>query len=102
MRMSIAGVCLGLVFYATTALLIWMFPDVTEPVVPLPQKPVPLLEPFRIANRYGLFAVMTHARYEIEFQGSQDGNRMDALSVPLQAAGRHPGAGNVRALPAAI
>jgi lipase maturation factor 1 len=32
-----------------------------------------LLEPFRIANAYGLFAVMTPARYEIEFQGSNDG-----------------------------
>ena len=31
------------------------------------------LEPFRIANRFGLFAVMTRARYEIEFQGSADG-----------------------------
>src|SRR5947209_16529695 len=26
-----------------------------------------------IANRYGLFAVMTRGRYEIEFQGSDDG-----------------------------
>ena len=34
---------------------------------------VPLLEPFRVANRFGLFAVMTRARYEIEFQGSYDG-----------------------------
>jgi hypothetical protein len=32
-----------------------------------------LLEPFRIANRYGLFAVMTRNRYEIEFQGTRDG-----------------------------
>ena len=32
-----------------------------------------MLEPFRIANAYGLFAVMTPARYEIEFQGSNDG-----------------------------
>jgi hypothetical protein len=31
------------------------------------------LEPFRIANQYGLFAVMTPHRYEIEFQGSNDG-----------------------------
>jgi lipase maturation factor 1 len=31
------------------------------------------LEPFRIANAYGLFANMTDARYEIEFQGSNDG-----------------------------
>jgi len=40
---------------------------------PLPTTPVEALEPFRIANRYGLFAVMTRGRYEIEFQGSQDG-----------------------------
>src|SRR2546423_3746746 len=32
-----------------------------------------LLQPFRIANAYGLFAIMTPARYEIEFQGSNDG-----------------------------
>jgi hypothetical protein len=35
--------------------------------------PVKALEPFRIANQYGLFAVMTRGRYEIEFQGSNDG-----------------------------
>src|SRR2546423_3158587 len=35
--------------------------------------PYRLLSPFRIANAYGLFAVMTPARYEIEFQGSNDG-----------------------------
>jgi hypothetical protein len=40
---------------------------------PLPTSPVALLDPFRIANRYGLFAVMTRGRYEIEFQGSNDG-----------------------------
>ncbi|HXT16376.1 MAG TPA: lipase maturation factor family protein [Gemmatimonadaceae bacterium] len=33
------------------------------------------LEPFRIANAYGLFATMTVARYEIEFQGTSDGGR---------------------------
>jgi hypothetical protein len=68
-RMSIAGISLGWVFYVTTAWLVFMF----APNAPLPEKPVQLLEPFRIANRYGLFAVMTHARYEIEFQGSPDG-----------------------------
>jgi hypothetical protein len=36
-------------------------------------RPFRLLDPFRIANAYGLFAVMTEARYEIEFQGSRDG-----------------------------
>jgi len=69
LRMTIAGVCLGVVFYVTTALLLWMF----VPGLPLPQTPAQWLEPFRIANRYGLFAVMTHERREIEFQGSADG-----------------------------
>ena len=41
--------------------------------LPLPMQPVTMLEPFRIANQYGLFAVMTRGRYEIEFQGSNDG-----------------------------
>jgi lipase maturation factor 1 len=68
-RLAVAGVCLGLVFYVTTAQMVWMF----IPGLPLPQAPVELLEPSRIANQYGLFAVMTHARYEIEFQGSMDG-----------------------------
>jgi hypothetical protein len=35
--------------------------------------PAQWLAPFRVANAYGLFAVMTEARYEIEFQGSRDG-----------------------------
>ena len=41
---------------------------------PLPTAPVTALDPFRIANQYGLFAVMTRGRYEIEFQGSNDGD----------------------------
>jgi hypothetical protein len=41
--------------------------------IPLPTAPIAALEPFRIANQYGLFAVMTRERYEIEFQGSDDG-----------------------------
>jgi len=43
------------------------------PEAPLPSLPVTALEPLRIANQYGLFAVMTRGRYEIEFQGSNDG-----------------------------
>ncbi|MGH9740168.1 MAG: lipase maturation factor family protein [Candidatus Acidiferrales bacterium] len=66
---AVAGFCFLWIFYATSAKLIWMF----VPRAPLPTQPVQLLEPFRIANEYGLFAVMTHARYEIEFQGSRDG-----------------------------
>src|SRR5579862_7908741 len=70
-RMTIAFVMLGWVFYVSTVLLIAKFnPAVVEF---LPEKPITALDPFRIANRYGLFEVMTHARYEIEFQGSQNG-----------------------------
>ena len=69
LRIAIAGALLGLVFYVTTAQLIWMF----LPTFPLPMSPVSALEPLRIANRYGLFAVMTPDRMEIEFQGTSDG-----------------------------
>ena len=64
----VSFVILSWIPYATTAQLIWMFWN-----APLPTLPVTALEPFRIANRYGLFAVMTRGRYEIEFQGSNDG-----------------------------
>jgi hypothetical protein len=57
------------IFYNTTVLLLLMI----FPLLPLPTSPIVLLEPFRISNQYGLFAVMTRARYEIEFQGSNDG-----------------------------
>jgi hypothetical protein len=57
------------VFYATVALLLRGISG----TVPLPSAPVVALEPFRIANSYGLFGIMTRARYEIEFQGSNDG-----------------------------
>lgn len=63
------GVIFAWIFYADTVLLLLtLFPR-----LPLPTSPIEALEPFRIANQYGLFAVMTRARYEIEFQGSRDG-----------------------------
>jgi lipase maturation factor 1 len=68
LKLSTTGVLLSWIFYATTAQMIWMFS-----ALPLPTTPVAALEPFRIANRYGLFGVMTRGRYEIEFQGSEDG-----------------------------
>jgi hypothetical protein len=68
-QLSIIVVVLLWIFYATTARMVWMF----APKAPLPTSPVAALEPFRIANQYGLFAVMTPNRYEIEFQGSNDG-----------------------------
>jgi lipase maturation factor 1 len=67
-KLSLAGILLSWIFYVTAAELIWMFSP-----LPLPTSPVMALEPFRVANRYGLFGIMTRGRYEIEFQGSDDG-----------------------------
>jgi len=68
-KLSASAVILTWIFYATVAELVWMFAR----GAPLPASPVAALEPFRIANQYGLFAIMTRGRYEIEFQGSSDG-----------------------------
>jgi lipase maturation factor 1 len=60
---------LGLVFVVTL-----MEAPVLRGALPRPLLwPAIALQPFRIANSYGLFAVMTSERYEIEFQGSRDG-----------------------------
>jgi hypothetical protein len=69
LKLSVVGVMLAWLFYATAVELIW----VVFPTIKLPTSPIEALDPFRIANRYGLFAVMTRGRYEIEFQGSEDG-----------------------------
>jgi len=73
LRVSVAAVLLVWIFYSTTVQMIWMITP-----APLPTSPIALLDPFRIANRYGLFAVMTRSRYEIEFQGSNDGQTWTA------------------------
>lgn len=80
---------LSWVFYASTFLL---FQELV-PSLPLPTAPVIALEPFRIANQYGLFAVMTRARYEIEFQGSHDGRNwvVYAFRYKPQDPGQPPG-----------
>src|SRR4029077_546369 len=69
LRLWVQAIFLTWIFYATLALLIFM----VFPTAPLPAGPIHALEPFRIANEFGLFAVMTRERYEIEFQGSHDG-----------------------------
>jgi hypothetical protein len=70
---------------AAAFMLAWIAYNTTVELVaiplrdsPLPVKPLIALEPFRIANQYGLFAVMTRGRYEIEFQGSNDGTNWTA------------------------
>jgi hypothetical protein len=68
---AVSAVILSCIFYVTTVQMIWIL----WPTIPLPVAPVRALDPFRIANRYGLFATMTRGRYEIEFQGSNDGEQ---------------------------
>jgi hypothetical protein len=68
-RLAVTTLALASVGYVTTLeMLRMLWSD-----LPLPTAPITALEPFRIANQYGLFAVMTRGRYEIEFQGSNDG-----------------------------
>ena len=74
LKLAITGVMLLWICYATTVQMIW----IVDPEAPFPTSPVTALDPFRIANRYGLFAVMTRGRYEIEFQGSNDGENWTA------------------------
>jgi hypothetical protein len=62
-------VALGVALYVTVAAFVGPFVGGLGVL----DAPVRLLAPFRVANSYGLFAVMTPARYEIEFQGSRDG-----------------------------
>jgi hypothetical protein len=88
-RFAVSVVMLSWIAYDTTAQMIGL------PLrgVPLPAAPIVALDPFRIANRYGLFAVMTRGRYEIEFQGSNNGS--DWVPYPFrykpQALDRAPG-----------
>jgi hypothetical protein len=74
LRLALTAVMLAWVAYDTTAEMI----GIPLREVPLPTEPIVALEPFRIANQYGLFAVMTRGRYEIEFQGSDDGTNWTA------------------------
>jgi hypothetical protein len=85
----VTAIYLGWVFYATAALLFAMIPHAP----PLPLGPARALEPFRFANEYGLFANMTHERYEIEFQGSTDGQNWTpyAFRYKPQDVHRAPG-----------
>ncbi len=82
-------VALGSILYATIVIAPGISHRLPRPLL----WPAIALEPLRIANRYGLFAVMTTERYEIEFQGSRDGVRWTSYPFrfkpqdPMQAPG---------------
>jgi hypothetical protein len=72
-----AAVILPLIFITTVfGFMMPNFPTVT------------LLEPFRVANSYGLFAVMTRGRYEIEFQGTADNKTW--IAYPFRYKPQYP------------
>ena len=87
--LAFTAVILTWVFYATTVPMLQMF----WRSIPLPTAPLLALQPFRVANEYGLFAVMTPNRYEIEFQGSDDGKTWTAYPFQYkpQAINKAPG-----------
>ncbi len=89
LHLAFAAVMLSWIAYDTTAELIGL----SFGHIPLPTAPIAALEPFRIANQYGLFAVMTRGRYEIEFQGSNDGSNWIAYPFRYkpQALNEAPG-----------
>jgi lipase maturation factor len=86
---AVTAFYLGWVFYASTALLLATIPHMPR----LPLGPARVLDQFRIANSYRLFANMTHERYEIEFQGSNDGQNWTAYPFRYkpQAIDQAPG-----------
>jgi hypothetical protein len=69
---------LGVLCYTT---IVAFFLGESGSILGLPYR---LLQPFRIANAYGLFAIMTPARYEIEFQGSDDGKTWIPYPFPYK------------------
>jgi hypothetical protein len=88
LRAGISAFVLTWIFYATCVPMVQMF----WRGAPLPPEPAEALDPLRIANQYGLFAVMTPHRYEIEFQGSNDGQHWTAYPFRYkpQAPGERP------------
>ncbi len=74
------AVCSGIliwIFYATTAELIWMFVR-----APLPASPVTAIEPFRIANQYGLFDAPYQPRFDWNLWFASLGSWRDYPIVP--------------------
>src|SRR5713101_7008703 len=53
-KIALTAVIFACLFYSSTVLLFWMI----WPGAPFPSSPVAVLQPFRVADRYGLFAVM--------------------------------------------
>jgi len=89
-RLAAAAFLLTWIAYNTTVEMIGITTRHIDHTLALP---LIALDRFRIANQYGLFAVMTRGRYEIEFQGSDDGANWTAYPFRYkpQALNEAPG-----------
>jgi uncharacterized membrane protein YphA (DoxX/SURF4 family) len=74
-RFVLPAIVLGWQFYVATFLFLGSIQAPVQGLPPAFWQPVIAADPFRIANRYALFASMTHERLEIEYEGSNDGGR---------------------------
>jgi hypothetical protein len=74
-RRVATGATMGLLLYTTAFELLWMMRVPVRRLPGLFTAPVLLLDELRVANRYALFAVMTHARDHVELEGSDDGGQ---------------------------
>lgn len=72
---STSAILNGIVYIAAAGLLFLQIIALWNHIMPYPllQKIYRAIYPFHIANRYGIFAVMTTKRYEIIIEGSVDG-----------------------------
>jgi len=83
-KLALTAIMFLWLFYSSTVLLLLMiWRD-----APFSYAPVAALQPFRVADRYGLFAVMTRGRYEIEFQGTNDGENW--IAYPFRYKPQNP------------
>jgi hypothetical protein len=80
-RVAGAAMALSWVMWAT---VFGFLPSLAGPLA----WPAIALAPFRVANAYGLFAVMTRGRWEIEFQGTRDGRTW--VSYPFRYKPQDP------------
>ncbi len=90
-RVIPAGALAGVHLFFATA---WLLPSLPRPLA----RAVELVHPLRSANRYALFASMTHARLQVEFVGSRAGGpwrvypfrwQPQRLDVPPRAMAPH-------------
>ena len=80
-RWAMGALAALLVILGLAQIVITVYGDIPEPIGVV----MDLLEPFRLVNRYGLFAIMTTTRPEIIVEGSDDGQTWQAYEFRYKA-----------------